>query len=104
MLRRAANFTNTMQTADQFLIKGEIHYLDELDLDDNGQPDPPPDLTAEALGVCERTAQSYRKISGGDLHKLSWYLINRPGCCRSQAERAWQTAWRKWKARQGIDF
>ena len=92
-----------MQT-DQFLIKGEIYHLDELDLDENGQPDFPPPITAAAIGVCERTAQSYRKISGGDLHKLSWYLINRPGTARTAAERSWQQSWRKWKARQGFDF
>ena len=93
-----------MQTADQFLIKGETYHLEEFELDDNGQPDPPPAVTAEALGVCERTIQNYRKAGGGDMHKLSWYLTNRKGTARPAAERAWQKAWRLWKARQGFDF
>ncbi len=91
-----------MQDTDTINYGGEIYHLDEFDLDENGQVDPPPPLTAAACGCCERTMQNRRKICGDDYRKHFGYMLTRPGICRPPQERAWMRALSAWTRRQGF--
>ena len=89
-------------TNDTILYNGEEFELSEFDPDEHGQPDPPPPLTAEAMGCCERTMQNRRKVCGEDYKAHFGYMLNRRGICRPAQERAWMRSLAAWTRRQNF--
>ncbi|MFT5622964.1 MAG: hypothetical protein ACI9FZ_000891 [Bacteroidia bacterium] len=84
------------------LYNGEEFDISEFDLDGQGQLDPPPPLTAEACGCCERTMRNRRAQCGEDYRKHYYYMLHRKGICRPAAERAWMRSLALWTRRQGF--
>ena len=82
------------------LWRDERIYLEELYPDANGQPDLPPLISADAMGVSVRTVQKYRALAGGDYHKTRMHIINQKGTIRQPSIRAWVRTVRAWAVRQ----
>ena len=71
------------------LWRDERIYLEELYPDASGQPDLPPLISADAMGVTVRTVQKYRM-----------HIINQKGTIRQPSIRAWMRTVRAWAVRQ----
>jgi hypothetical protein len=93
-----------ISTSNQIIFNGEGFDLSDLNLDERGQVDLPPSLTAEACGCSTRTMQKKRAKCGDDYRKHYYYMLNRPGTTRPPQERSWMRALVAWASRQGLDI